>query len=43
VQPEDLNATILHAFGYAPEAEIMHPTGRPMRSTTGRPVTEIFG
>jgi hypothetical protein len=43
VQPEDLNATILHSFGFAPEAEIMHPTGRPVRSSSGTPVTEIFG
>ncbi len=42
VRPEDLGATMLHSFGFAPEAEIMHPTGRPVRSSTGRPVTALF-
>ena len=43
VKPEDISATMLHAFGFAPEAEIMHPTGRPVRSSSGRPVTDLFG
>ncbi len=42
VRPEDVSATILHAFGFAPEAEIMHPTGRPVRSSTGQPVIPLF-
>lgn len=42
VRPEDLGATILHSFGFDPEAEIMHPTGRPIRSSPGRPVTALF-
>ena len=43
VGPEDLGATILHAFGFPPEAEIFEPTGRPVRSSKGRPMTELFG
>ena len=43
VKPEDISATMLHAFGFAPEAEVMHPTGRPVRSSSGRPVTDLFG
>jgi len=43
VKPEDISATMLHAFGFAPEAEIMHPTGRPVRSSSGHPVTDLFG
>ena len=42
VRPEDLGATILHAFGFPPEAEVMHPTGRPVRSSSGHAVTELF-
>jgi len=42
VRPEDLGATILHSFGFAPEAEILQPTGRPVRSSIGRPVTALF-
>ena len=42
VRPEDLGATILHAFGFPPEAEIIEPTGRPVRSSSGSPVTELF-
>ena len=42
VRAEDVSATILHAFGFAPEAEIMHPTGRPVRSSTGQPVIPLF-
>jgi len=43
VRPEDISATMLHAFGFAPEAEVLHPTGRPVRSSSGRPVTDLFG
>jgi len=42
VLPEDLGATILHAFGFSPEAEVMHPTGRPIRVSTGQPLTDLF-
>lgn len=42
VRPEDVSATILHAFGFAPEAELMHPTGRPVRSSTGQPLIPLF-
>lgn len=42
VRPEDVSATIMHAFGFPPEAEIMHPTGRPVRSSTGQPVIPLF-
>ena len=43
VRPEGLAATVLHAFGFPPESEIMHPTGRPVRSSIGTPVTALFG
>lgn len=43
VRPEDISATMLHAFGFAPEAEVMHPTGRPARSSSGHAVTDLFG
>ncbi len=42
VRPEDVSATILHAFGFAPEAEIIHPTGRPVRSSAGEAVIPLF-
>ena len=42
VTPDDFAATILHAFGLPPEAAVMHPTGRPVRITTGQPVTSLF-
>ncbi|MBW3539939.1 MAG: DUF1501 domain-containing protein [Planctomycetes bacterium] len=42
VRPEDLGATVLHAFGFPPEAEVLHPTGRPVRASKGRPVTALF-
>ena len=42
VRPEDLGATILHSFGFAPETEIYQPTGRPVRSSSGRPVIDLF-
>ena len=43
VRPEDMGATILHAFGFPPEAEIFDPTGRPVRSSKGQPLTSLFG
>jgi len=42
VTPDDFAATILHAFGLPPEAAVIHPTGRPVRITTGQPVTSLF-
>jgi hypothetical protein len=42
VRPEDIGATILHAFGFPPEAEIFDPAGRPVRSSKGQPVTSLF-
>ncbi|MCH9654004.1 MAG: DUF1501 domain-containing protein [Planctomycetes bacterium] len=42
VRPEDLGATILHAFGYRPEATIPMPTGREIASSQGKPVTALF-
>lgn len=42
VRPEDMGATILHAFGFSPDAEIRHPTGRPVRISKGHPVTQLF-
>jgi hypothetical protein len=41
-KPEGIGATILHAFGFSPETTIQHPTGRPVRSSSGRPVVELF-
>jgi hypothetical protein len=43
VSPEDLLATIHHAFGLAPDTEIHDREGRPHRITEGRPVTALFG
>jgi hypothetical protein len=42
VTPDDFAATILHAFGLAPETTIEDPNGRPVPITTGRPVTALF-
>lgn len=42
VRPEDLGSTILHAFGYRPEATIPMPTGREIASSQGKPVTDLF-
>ncbi len=43
VTPDDFAATILYAFGLLPEVAIYDPTNRPIRITTGNPVTDIFG
>lgn len=43
VTPEDLAATILHAFGLSPETPIPDELGRPVRITTGEPVRAVFG
>lgn len=42
VTPDDFAATILHAFGLSPEAAIDSPAGRPVRISTGTPVTALF-
>jgi hypothetical protein len=43
VTPEDLAATVLHAFGVSPETAIPDELGRPVRVTTGEAVRAIFG
>ena len=43
VRPEDIGATVLHGFGFSPEAEVMHPTGRPVRASKGTPLVDLFG
>jgi len=42
VTPDDFHATVLHAFGVAPETAIYDRTGRPVRVTSGEPVTALF-
>lgn len=42
VTPDDYAATILHAFGIDPETPIPDIAGRPVRVTTGQPVTALF-
>ena len=42
VTPDDFAATILHAFGLSPESAVEAPTGRPVRISTGSPVTALF-
>lgn len=43
VSPEDFLATIYHAFGLPPEAEVHDRENRPYPISTGRPVTAVFG
>ena len=43
VAPEDLIATIYHAFGLSPDREIHDREGRPHRISNGQPVTALFG
>ncbi len=43
VSPEDLLATIYHAFGLSPELEIHDRNHRPYRLVEGQPVTALFG
>lgn len=40
--PDDFAATILHAFGLSPESAVSDATGRPVRISTGTPVTALF-
>jgi hypothetical protein len=42
VTPDDFAATILHAFGLSPDDAVIDPLNRPVRITTGRPVTTLF-
>jgi hypothetical protein len=42
VTPDDFAATILHAFGLSPEITIDDSSGRPVRISTGAPVTALF-
>ncbi len=43
VSPEDLAATIYHALGLPPEAQVVDHGGRPFPISTGRPLLELFG
>lgn len=42
VRPEDIGATVLHAFGFPPESEIFDQSGRPVRSSKGQPLVALF-
>ena len=42
VTPDDFAATILHAFGLAPETAIEDPSARPVQISTGTPVTALY-
>ena len=42
VSPEDILATMYHALGLPPEAEIRDRQGRPYRISDGRPIVELF-
>ncbi len=42
VGPDDLGATILHALGIDPAAEVRDPVGRPLRINNGRPLASLF-
>ena len=42
VSPDDLGATILHALGIDPAAEVTDPVGRPLRINNGNPLTTLF-
>ena len=43
VRPEDLLATLYHAFGIPPETEISDALARPQAVSQGTPVTALFG
>ncbi|MBX9626259.1 MAG: DUF1501 domain-containing protein [Gemmataceae bacterium] len=43
VSPEDYLATIYHAMGLPPDAEVRDREGRPHRLVDGTPVTALFG
>jgi uncharacterized protein (DUF1501 family) len=42
VAPQDLIATIHHAFGLSPDDEIRDREGRPQCICDGKPVTSLF-
>ena len=42
VTPDDFAATILHAFGLDPDTPVLGSGDRPVRISTGRPVTALF-
>ncbi len=42
VTPDDLAATVLHAFGIPPEAMIKDQQNRPIPVTRGNPIRELF-
>ena len=42
VRPEDLGATVLHAFGLHPDTPITDPLARPVPISKGTPVTALF-
>ncbi|OAI46376.1 hypothetical protein AYO44_02095 [Planctomycetaceae bacterium SCGC AG-212-F19] len=43
ISPEDLLATIYHAFGIEPDREIQDREGRPHRLCDGKPLVGLFG
>jgi hypothetical protein len=43
VSPPDFLATLYHALGIDPEAEVRDRAGRPYRISEGKPVTALFG
>ena len=43
VAPEDVLATIYHAMGLSPDAELRDREGRPHRLCDGRPIEQLFG
>ncbi|TWU09470.1 hypothetical protein CA54_47120 [Symmachiella macrocystis] len=43
VSPDDLGATIHHAFGLSPDEAVYSQAGRPTRISEGHPVVELFG
>jgi hypothetical protein len=42
VAPQDIIATVYHAFGIAPETVVYDQSGRPHRVSEGRPLVELF-
>jgi hypothetical protein len=42
ISPEDVLATMYHALGIRPDAEVHDREGRPVRICDGRPVTALF-
>jgi hypothetical protein len=42
VRPEDFGATLFHALGVPPEAEVRASDGHPDAVSMGRPILELF-